>query len=60
MKKPLIYIIGSLKNRRNVMKLANNIRAKGFEVFDDWTSPGPEADLFCMNITSSEASRIAK
>ena len=38
-----IYLIGSLKNE-NVTKFAAKVRDAGFEVFDDWFSPGPEAD----------------
>lgn len=38
-----IYIIGSLKNPR-IPEIANNLRALGYEVFDDWFSAGPEAD----------------
>lgn len=40
-----IYIIGSLKNRKKVMKFANELRKEGFDVWDDWTSPGEFADL---------------
>jgi nucleoside 2-deoxyribosyltransferase len=40
-----IYLIGSLKNP-NIPQIANEIEALGFEVFDDWFSPGPEADDF--------------
>jgi nucleoside 2-deoxyribosyltransferase len=39
----IIYIIGSLKNK-NIPYIANEIRELGFEVFDDWFSPGPNAD----------------
>lgn len=38
-----IYVIGSMKNSR-VPELANNLRGLGYDVFDDWYSPGPEAD----------------
>lgn len=41
--KKIIYIIGSLRNE-NIPLIANEIRKLGFEVFDDWFSPGPEAD----------------
>ncbi len=41
----IIYLIGSLRNE-NVPLLANKLRELGFEVFDDWFSPGPEADDF--------------
>ncbi len=45
MEKPVIYIIGSLKNEK-IPHIAKKIREIGFEVFDDWFSPGPEADDF--------------
>lgn len=38
-----IYIIGSMKNPE-VQRLAVKLRSIGFEVFDDWISPGPETD----------------
>lgn len=41
-----IYIVGSLRNRKKVMKFANELRSHKFEVFDDWTAPGPDADLY--------------
>jgi hypothetical protein len=40
-----IYLIGSLRNEK-VPELAVKIRELGFKVFDDWFSPGPEADDF--------------
>lgn len=40
----VIYLMGSLKNQQ-VPELAKEIREMGFgEVFDDWFSPGPNAD----------------
>lgn len=45
MNKKVIYVIGSLRNEK-IPLLANEIRTLGFEVFDDWFSPGPEADEF--------------
>jgi nucleoside 2-deoxyribosyltransferase len=42
-----IYLIGALKNRE-IMNLANEIRALGYDVFDDWLTPGPEADSFLL------------
>ena len=39
----MIYLIGSMRNPA-VPVLANNLRKEGFKVFDDWSSPGPEAD----------------
>jgi nucleoside 2-deoxyribosyltransferase len=44
-KQKVIYLIGSLKNRK-IIDIANNLRKAGFEVFDDWIAPGPEADDF--------------
>ena len=41
----VVYIIGSLRNEK-IPLLSNDIRKLGFEVFDDWFSPGPEADEF--------------
>ncbi len=40
---PRIYLIGSLKNAE-IPKIAVQIRELGYEVFDDWFAPGPEAD----------------
>lgn len=40
-----IYLIGALKND-NVPILANDLRKIGFDVFDDWFTPGPEADSY--------------
>lgn len=39
----VIYLIGSLRNPE-VPVLSNKLRAIGFEVFDDWYAPGPQAD----------------
>ena len=38
-----IYLIASLRNPE-VVKIGNKIRELGIEAFDDWSSPGPEAD----------------
>ena len=40
-----IYLIGALKNWK-IITLAKELRKLGFEVFDDWIAPGPEADNF--------------
>ena len=48
MEKKVIYMIGSLKNEK-IPHIAKEIRTLGFEVFDDWFSPGPEADDFWRN-----------
>lgn len=42
-----IYLIGSLRNK-NIPVMGNRLRTLGFEVFDDWFSPGPEADDFWL------------
>lgn len=39
----MIYLIGSLRNPC-IPALANVLRRQGLDVFDDWYSPGPEAD----------------
>ena len=38
-----IYLIGSLRNP-NIPHIANQLRVVGYDVFDDWFAPGPEAD----------------
>lgn len=38
-----IYLIGSLRNNL-IPEIAIKIRNAGFDVFDDWYAPGPEAD----------------
>jgi hypothetical protein len=38
-----IYLVGSLRNGR-VPEIANELRAAGYAVFDDWFAAGPEAD----------------
>ena len=38
-----IYLIGSLRNE-NIPLIGDQLRAKGFDVFDEWYSAGPEAD----------------
>jgi nucleoside 2-deoxyribosyltransferase len=45
MEKEVIYLIGALRNPK-IPLIANRIRKEGFEVFDDWFSPGPHADDF--------------
>ena len=38
------YVIGSLRNE-NIPKISVKLREEtGFEIFDDWFSPGPKAD----------------
>ena len=39
----MIYLIGSLRNPE-VPSIAQTLRGRGFEVFDDWYAAGPEAD----------------
>jgi hypothetical protein len=50
MDKKVIYMIGSLKNEK-IPHIAKEIRelSETFDVFDDWFSPGPEADDFWRN-----------
>ncbi len=40
-----IYIIGSLRNNK-IPLIGKQLRKLGFDVFDDWFSPGPHADDF--------------
>ena len=40
-----LYLIGSLRNPQ-IPHIGNELREEGFDVFDDWFSPGPEADEF--------------
>ena len=55
-----IYLLGALKNRE-IMALGERLRAEGFDVFDEWLSPGPDADAFLLeyakfrNLTYKEA-----
>lgn len=42
--KPVVYLIGALKNRERIMKIAARLRELGCEVFDDWLAAGPNAD----------------
>lgn len=42
-KKPLIYLIGSLRNSE-IPQIAIQLREAGFDVFDDWWSASPDAD----------------
>ncbi len=44
MTKPVIYLIGSLANAR-IVAVGNVLRAAGYDAFNSWFSPGPEADL---------------
>ena len=39
----MIYLIGSLRSQR-VPAVAQDLRALGYTVFDDWYAVGPEAD----------------
>ena len=38
-----IYLIGSLRNK-DIPQIGNHLRGLGFDCFDDWFSPGPQAD----------------
>ncbi len=39
-----VYLIGALSNRERIQAVAERLRLEGHDVFDDWLSPGPEAD----------------
>jgi len=54
--KKIIYIIGSLRNEK-IPVIAKEIRKEfNFEVFDDWFSPGPEADDFWRKFEKTRGS----
>lgn len=40
----LIYVAGSMKNRSGVLALSKRLRSSGYEVFNEWISPGEETD----------------
>ena len=39
----MIYLVGSLRNPQ-IPLIGNELRSRGFSVFDDWFAGGPEAD----------------
>lgn len=41
----MIYLAGSMKNDR-IPVLAKHLRGLGYDVFDDWITPGPNTDEF--------------
>lgn len=41
--KVLLYLIGALKNER-IPLIGNDLRAEGYDVMDEWWTPGPHAD----------------
>jgi Recombination endonuclease VII len=43
-----IYLIGALKNPR-IPEIGNRLRKEGFDVMDEWFTPGPEADTNWQN-----------
>lgn len=54
-----VYLIGSLKNPE-VPKVAQAIRALGFEVFDDWYAVGPEADDYWRDYEKAKGHNFAQ
>jgi hypothetical protein len=45
-----VYVIGALKNWK-VVQFGNYLRKNGFDVFDNWISPGPLADSYLRKYT---------
>jgi nucleoside 2-deoxyribosyltransferase len=54
-----IYVIGSLRNK-NVPEFAQTLRLEGFDVFDDWFAPGPEADDFWQKYSNGREQDYAE
>lgn len=54
-KRKVVYVIGALKNTE-IPLIGKQIRELGFEVFDDWFSPGPEADNFWRDFEKARGS----
>lgn len=48
----VIYLIGSLRNPK-IPLLAKELRTYGYDVFDDWFAPGPEADDYWQEYETS-------
>jgi len=42
--KKCIYLMGSLRNRKNVLSIAKELEQLDYEVFTSWLAPGEEAD----------------
>ena len=42
--KKLIYLIGALKNEIRIPEIGNELRAEGYDVMDEWITPGEPAD----------------
>jgi hypothetical protein len=54
-----IYLIGSLRNPE-IPKIAQRIRALGFDVFDDWYAPGPQADDYWRDYSKARGQSYAE
>ena len=53
-----IYIIGALKND-NITNISAELRPK-YDVFDQWITPGPDADLYLFEYSKKEDGIIKK
>lgn len=42
--KLLVYLVGSLKLETRIPAIGNELRAEGYDVMDEWITPGREAD----------------
>lgn len=51
--KPLIYIMGSLRNE-GVEEVAAEVRSHGYDVFDNWFSAGREADDYWQKYSKNK------
>src|SRR5258706_9150607 len=55
----IVYLIGSLRSPR-VPKVAEELRAAGYEVFDDWYAAGPEADDYWQRYEQAKGHTYAE
>jgi nucleoside 2-deoxyribosyltransferase len=55
----MIYLIGSLRNPA-IPEIGQELRAAGFEVFDDWFAAGPEADDYWMKYEKNRGHNLGE
>ena len=55
----MLYLISSLRNTRTPV-VAEQLRAAGFVVFDDWYAAGPEADDYWRDYEKAKGHNMAE